>query len=388
MSNFVEAVGQGKLGKNKGLPTGIDSLDLAINGIQKTTSIGVAAAPKVGKTTLTDYAFVISPYLYMEKIGKLPNIEWIYFSYEIDRISKEFKYAAFFMAHDFGVYNFEYESLTYLMSQDYLSGKLLRKDSSGKAYVNSEGEHEIVKLSDLHDGMLREIYVRRIVPIFGEHDANGNKVREGKIDYVEESENPTGLEKYIKAYAKRNGTFVTSKYWTLTDEGKSIEKERIIGYKENNTDKFTIIIVDHIRKLRDERGFTKKQVIDKWLEYSTYLRNMCKFTFINVCHSNRGISNTERLKFHGEWVFPTADDVKDTGNLAEESTMLITMFNPNDEKYNLRRHFKIDLLDIDGREAHPNYRSIHLAESRYTDCPRHIQVNMLGGVNMFIPLNL
>ena len=52
-----------------------------------------------------------------------------------------------------------------------------------------------------------------------------------------------------------------------------------------------------------------------------------------------------------------------------------------DEKYKLERHFGVDLA------SQPNYRSIHVVESRYTDCPQHIQTNMYGGINLFTPLN-
>ena len=45
--NFVKAFKQGKEGKNFGLTTGLPQLDQAINGIQRKTTISVAAAPKV-----------------------------------------------------------------------------------------------------------------------------------------------------------------------------------------------------------------------------------------------------------------------------------------------------------------------------------------------------
>lgn len=47
MGNFVTEFQQGKLGNNYGLTTGISALDKGINRIQKKTSYGVAAAPKV-----------------------------------------------------------------------------------------------------------------------------------------------------------------------------------------------------------------------------------------------------------------------------------------------------------------------------------------------------
>ncbi len=370
--NFVEKFLEGKKGENIGLPTGIRPLDKIINGLQRKVSIGVAAAAKVGKTTFVDFCFLLNPYLHMLKEDKLDDIEWIYFSFEIDRITKEFKLAAFFMANDFGIYDFRYKDKAYLMSQDYLEGTLI--------HDNGDGTTELVKITEEHEDILKHIYINRIVPMFGEYDKNGNKVKKGKIDFIEHVENPTGLNKYLFRYARDNGSFVEESYYVLDDNKKRVERKRIIGYKANNHKKYTIIITDHIRKLTRERGFTLKENIDKWLEYTTYLRNICGFTFININHSGRGLSNVDRLKYAGEYIFPTADDVKDSGNLGEESTYLITLFNPNDEKYNIDKHFGVTIKD------YPNYRSIHLAESRKTISPQHIQSRMLGNINMFLPL--
>lgn len=372
--NFIETFKAGQLGRNFGLSTGIPALDRAINGIQKATSIGLVAPPKCGKTTLADYSFVISPYLQAERLGILDNIEWKYFSGEIDRISKEFKFAAFFMWHDFRVIEVVYKNVRYGMCQDYLMGKLLYP-------IPGTQDFEFVPVASEHTEMLKQIYTNRIVPMFGEYNDMGKKIKNGKIDFIEDVENPTGINKYLFKYAKDNGDFIEESYQTIDDQKNPITKFRIIGYTPRNPNKFTIVVTDHVRKLRRERGFTMKENIDKWLEYSTFLRNICKFTFLNICHSNRQLSNVDRMRYAGEFIFPTADDVKDTGNIAEESTILITMFNPNDEKYNITKHFGIELANF------PNYRSIHITESRYTECPAHIQTNMYGGINYFEPLN-
>ena len=67
------------------------------------------------------------------------------------------------------------------------------------------------------------------------------------------------------------------KYQTRGDKGEVVNKERIIGYKPNNSDLFTIIVTDHVRKLKKERLFTMKENIDKWIEYQVELRNWCGF---------------------------------------------------------------------------------------------------------------
>lgn len=381
--NFIETFKQGKAGKSFGLTTGISALDRAINGIQRKTSIGIASAPKVGKTTLVDFSCLISPYLQLLELEKekdklgiswLDNVEWIYNSFEIDRVSKEFKIAAFFMAYDHNQYNFMHKGVMYEMNGEYLMGRQLHE--------NPDKTLELIPVSEEHERLLRIVYEKRIVPMFGEFAADGTQIKKGKIIFIEQSDNPTGLYKYLLRYADLNGRFTHERY-EVKEEGKVIAKERIKAYIPKNPDKFTIIITDHVRKLKRERGFTMKENIDKWLEYSTELRNLCHFTFIHVAHSNRGVSNVERLKFAGEYIFPTGDDVKDSGNLSEECTIVLTMMNPNDEKYNLEKHFGVDLTD----NQNPDYRSIHLVESRNTKCPAHIQVNMKGGINMFSPLN-
>lgn len=303
--NLPTVFKQGLEGYNRGLTTGLPKLDVTINGIQRGQSIGVAASPKVGKTTLSDFCFVLSPYLDMQSKGTLDNVDWIYWSYEISRIQKEFKFVSFFMAHDFHQYTFIYKDKLYGMNKEYLMSK--------QVHTNPNGITEFIKVSDEHSEMVREIYNTRIIPLFGGYDASGNKVPglEGKIDFIEELDNPTGMYKYLKAYAKKNGQMLETIYQTMGDKGKMESRTRVTGYRPTNPNKYTIIITDHIRKLRRERGFTMKDNIDKWLEYTTELRNQCGFTFINIAHMNRAISNIDRLKMMGEYIFPTGDDVKD-----------------------------------------------------------------------------
>jgi len=360
--NFIEAFKEGQQGNNKGLPTGLIPLDRAIDGVQKKAIYGVAAGPKVGKSTLVDFAFVIHPILYCLE-HKLP-IHIIYFSYEIDRVKKEFDFASFFFYHDYQIDTIEHNGIEYPMSARYLLGKL--QDAQG----------EIIPVSKDHQQKLSTIYKTRIIPLFGEYDIKGHKVTEGVIQFLEDRDNPTGMRNTILAYAKLNGEFQFQEYET-TDDGKKVKKQRLIGYVPKDKDKRTIIITDHIRKLKRERGYSMKENMDKWIEYTVELRNFCHFTFVHIVHLNRSISNIERLKFNGEYIYPTGEDVKDSGNLSEECDYLLTLFNPTDEKYGLTTHFGYIL------EEYPNYRSIHLVESRDTECPQHLAVQMKGNVKQF-----
>lgn len=382
--NLKEKFKKGLQGLNVGLPTGIESIDTSIGGIQKAAIYGIAAGPKVGKTTFTDFSFLISPYLYyLEELKKgNPNnleIEWIYFSFEIDRVKKEFKFVTFFMYHDYNITTFKWKDEVYEITPNYLEGKM--RDNDGEVIIPSEEHQKIVM----------QIYEDRIIPLFGEYDEKGRLIKKGLITFVENKENPTGLRNFIGRYSNENGEWIKTKYKAVTGEDENgnplyTERERRDSWIPNNPNKFTIIITDHLRKLPSERGFNKKQTVDKFIEYQVEFRNWCGFTFVDIIHLNRSMSDINRLKYNNEYIYPTGDDIKETGNLSEEADYIFTLMNPNDEKYGISKHFGLEIKNSSNDEIYPNYRSIHLVESRDTECPVHFRSLMKGNVNSFEPL--
>ena len=82
------------------------------------------------------------------------------------------------------------------------------------------------------------------------------------------------------------------------------------------------------------------------------------------------------MRFSKDRLYPTGADFKDTGNISEESDVVITMFNPLDEKFRLSTHFGYDL------SKYPNYRSLHIIESRdggegRVHCQMYPELNIL-----------
>jgi hypothetical protein len=301
------------------------------------------------------------------------DVDWIYYSFEIDRVQKEFKLAGFFFWHDHDLTAFRhYNGQTYEIGPDYLMGKLV--DPKTK---------ELVPVMDEHREILFKIYEDRIIPLFGEYDDNGIKLKRGRVDFIEQRDNPTGIRNYLLSYAREHGEFIEQKYIHVGENKKKEERARIVGYKPHDPDKTLIVILDHIRKMNKERGYTLKENMDKMVEYQVELRNWCKFIFVDIVHLNRSMSNIERIKYMKDCLYPNGDDVKDSGNISEEANYLITMFNPNDDKYNLAKHFGLNLVGQGGKLLYPKYRSIHLVDSRDTECPRHIQTNMFGNRNTF-----
>lgn len=376
--NLIEEFKKGQSGGNKGLPMGpgLQKMSRAINGVQRARIYGVAAAAKAGKSTYVDYAFLIQPYLYAIQY-QIP-IEWIYFSFELDRISKEFDIAAFFLYHDFGIEKITLdEGVTYTennvvkttidLSPNYLRGRL--QDDNGN----------LIKVKPSIAEALKTVYETRIIPLFGEYDANGTQIRKGYIKFIDQKDNPTGIYKYLKKHAEKSGRFISY------ESGKV---SRIGGYVANNPDKYTIIIMDHLRKLINERGWQMKQTVDKMVEYMVELRNWCGYTFVPIIHTNRSMTDVDRMRHAGDELYPTSDDIKDTGNLAEDADYVFTVFNPNDERYRLSKHFGVPIKDSKGNPIFPNMRTFHLVESRHCIFPQHFKAEMLGHLKSFKEINI
>lgn len=318
--------------------------------------------------------YVLSPYLH-----DIPNgaeIDWIYYSFEVDRVYKEFKFAAFFFAHDYNITEFEHNGQIIQMSAEYLLSKL--EDNQGVTIP--------VKVE--HVEILKAIYRDRIRPLFGTYDALGQKVSPGLIEFVEERTNPTGIRNHLLHYAERNGRFIEEEYYVSNQAGDPVRKTRRVGYIPNNPNKFVIIITDHLRKLIREQKFSLKENIDKMIEYQVELRNWCKWIFVDIIHLNRDLGEVSRIKQNPEYLYPTGDDVKDTGNLSEEANLMFTLFNPNDIKYNIKKHFGMELYNRQGGLIHPHYKSLHLVDAREVPAPIHFALNMYGNINLFEKLQI
>lgn len=369
--NFKTEFLKGQNKANKGIVVkdieGLGSISDVINGIQKAKIYAIAAAPKVGKTTLTDAFFILGVYLTYLK-NPFP-IEWIYFSFEITRIEKEFEFATFFLYYDYNIETvnlpknvFKSGKNTIDINSNYLMGRLT--DDNG----------EVILIDEYVKECLKSVYRNRIIPLFGNYDEQGLQLSKGLITFIKDRDNPTGLKRFLENYAEENGTFVKSNVYS---------NNRISNYIPNDPDKFTIIITDHLRRIHPEQNLSIKNTVDKYSSMTCDLRDWCKFTFVHVIHMNRSFAEIDNIKFFKDKLYPTSENIKDTGNISEDANYVFTMMNPNDEKYNLKSHFGIKLKDEKNNLIHPNMRTLHLVESRDTFYPQHFAFNMISNLKYF-----
>ena len=329
--NFIEEFKKGQEEKNKGIPfgDGLYNFSRALNGLQKHRVYTVASPPKCGKSTLVDYAFVISPFLYA--LENNLQIEWVYFSFEIDRISKEFDFMSFFLNHDYGIDKISLEpnqtftnqgvKQSYIhLSPDYLRGRIV------------DDEDKIIKVKPAIVEKMKEVYEKRIIPLFGKYSSKGILMKKGMIDFIEQKDNPTGLRNFLLKKAESEGEFIKQTF------GKS---KRLTGYKPKNPDKLTLIITDHVRKILPERNFTLKQIVDKYIEYCTELRNLCDYSFVHIIHTNRDLANVTNIKFAKEELYPKAEQIKETGR---KLTFITAVKNRNILNYYWANSMKAEML--------------------------------------------
>jgi KaiC/GvpD/RAD55 family RecA-like ATPase len=326
--NLLEEVKKGIEGKYKGLNSGLPRFDKFIGGIQRGTYYVLGAQQKTGKTSFIDQWCLIEPYLKGEE-----NIVWVYFSYEISEIEKKAKIAA------------------------YIINKLYNIRTSSSEIL-SRGHYKITP--DLLK-VVEEVNEKYIEPLF-----NGN------LHFYEDRENPTGIYNKIMDVARKYGEFKYETY--MSNEGV---KRKPVGYVPKDKNLYFIIVIDHVGLVNLERGYTKKENIDKLSSYMVILRNRFNFTPIVVSQFNRGLSKTDRLKFNGNLLKPTAEDFKDTGSLSEDASMLLALFNPT--KYPHITTF----LGKNVKEVGKGYRSLHIIDSRFTESDIDIRLEFDGLTGTF-----
>jgi replicative DNA helicase len=315
---FKEEIDRGMLGQNEGLPIGMDRLLQVVPNLQKKTFYLVGANTGEGKTTLVDDLFFYTPLEYIANLKENPNnieVEVLYYSFEIDKISKIGK------------------AINRKIFID--TGKILDVNtifSRGKNRLSQE-DYDIV------------MSYAKYWEFFEKH-----------VTFFDARCNPTQVYKDMKSMAEKNGKIYKKKI------GSGVDQREIFDYYEpHNPNKYMIIYVDHLALSTEERGFTKKQTMEKLSEYLMIGRNNYGMTAVVIQQLNMEIFSPERVKINR--LAPMLSDFGDSRAVSRDAEFVMALFNPM--KFGLEKYagYNISVL-------RDKFRSLEILKSRNSagDC--------------------
>jgi replicative DNA helicase len=321
-------IDDGIAGLNEGIPMGFPRLNKLIPGVQRGTYYLIGGELGTGKSAFVDEAFVYNPYEYILNAETKPDFQILYFSLEIDKVRKIAKAIARRIFHKYKV----------LIDINYVL-------SRGKNRISDEIYQQVLSECD---------YFYKL---------------EEYVTFYDRPINPTGIWKDVLNYSKENGVWQDAK----DAEGQFIPAE----YKPHNPNKTVVIIVDHVGLMRLERGFNKKQNIDKFSEYCIILRNKCGYSPVLIQQLNRSMSSSER--FSANRVEPQLSDYKDSGNTQDDGDIVLAVFNPT--RYDIKNFYGYNTSLLKNR-----FRSLSILKSRDGDADQILGMGFIGQTGTFFEL--
>ena len=100
-NSFVYQVQRGRLGHNRGLENGLIRINNSIYGTHQGRYYLIGADSGVGKTTVSDFMFVLKAWQSAKKLGR--RIKIFYCSFEISKLAKQARWCSHFIFLIYGV---------------------------------------------------------------------------------------------------------------------------------------------------------------------------------------------------------------------------------------------------------------------------------------------
>ena len=273
-------------------------------GIEQKRYIVVTANQKVGKSKFVDNLFVYEVLFFTMEHPEV-RVKIFYFSLEMDAASKE---------DEFNCY------LLYRLSNIVISPTELRST-----------DHPVdEKILDLLESEEYQKYITAFKNL---------------VTFVETERNPTGINKYCRAYAEEHGhyNYVTVKGKnSVTGEPEDI---RILDPDEpwtaDDPEEIKIAILDNASNLQTEQGLNKMQTIEKMSKYFITLRNQMNWVTVLIQHQAQAQEGIENFKLNK--IKPSSDGLADCKTTTRDANMVIGLYSPfkyeieNYEHYDIRK---------------------------------------------------
>ena len=268
-------------------------------GIEQSCYYTITSFTKGGKSQFTSYTFIYKPLMFCYLSQADIDLKILYFPLEEtpERIMQRF--------------------ISWLLF-DFSKGKIRisPRDLRSTTSAVSKDILEVIESPEIQD----------ILKYFEEH-----------IIFPEESGNPTGIYKYCKSYAEKNGTVYTKPIKYKNEFGIVEEKQVFDRYEQNNPNEYRLVIVDTINLIDTEKGMNLKQSMDKLSEYcAKYLRN--RYHYSPVIIQQQAFEQEGNEAFKLGRVRPSVAGLGDTKYTSRDSNVVLGLFSP----------FRFALKDYEG----------------------------------------
>lgn len=245
----LSEIDSGLRGENNGLSIGLPRLQEYVPGLQSGNVYTIGGETGSGKSIFAMNNFVYSPYDdYIKNYKNTLNLKVFIYSAEMSKSALGIRAISRKLFLDYGI----------LADTNYIL-------SRGKHRISTEIYNKVNSLKSYFDEMAQYIEVFS-------------------------NENPTGIRSTILKYINDNGTTHYKKVKTETGE---ID---VFDYYKPHKKQLVLGVLDHLGIIKSERGYSKKENIDKMISYEIDLRDMFGVSFVNVQQLNRSLSSSDRMK--------------------------------------------------------------------------------------------
>lgn len=200
-----------------------------------------------------------------------------------------------------------------------------------------------------------------------------NKIEE-IVEFIDDIRNPTGIYKFVRGYARANGTQHTKK---IEIKGELTEIDD--WYEPNDPEEYVMTIIDHIGLISTETIGGKKLNMHESItklssEYLITLRNKYNYIPVVVQQQASAQESVENMK-HNK-LKPSLDGLGDCKLTQRDANVVLGLFSPFRHEIKSYRNYDIEFF-------RDNIRFLEVLASREggggTVCPLYFD----GAVNYF-----
>jgi len=293
-------------GKDIAIPFPFPRFSEEIPGIVQGRYYIVTAGTKVGKSKLSDFLFLYTPFKFIKSHNTNIKIKILYFSLEMSKEDKVKEAISHFLHLRKGI----------RISPD-------RMDSIYKSYIL---ENHILKA------------IEEVAPEIDELFKH--------VEIYDNIRNPFGIYKTVRKYAHSHGHYIDAAgnvlNTQLIESGNLDEIKKIFLYIPDDPDEFVIVLIDHVSLIDAEKDQTIHQAVsDLSSKYILHMRNRWRYIPVLVQQQMLAQESVENIK--ADMVRPSPAGLGENKLTSRDCDVMLGLFSPMKikraewEGYNIRR---------------------------------------------------